>query len=115
MKYPLSQLIAPLMATALTMFVSSAFAGNAASLKIQKDFSMACAEAFKISHPDDTQGLGGKICECAGPESKSQGATDAVIKSETASIRKDPKHEVTDKHVLDAMKYCAIETLQALD
>ena len=59
--------------------------------------------------------IGQKICECTVTESKSQGATLATLKAETAKIKADPKHKIGDPKLLAAFQYCAIELLRTDD
>jgi hypothetical protein len=92
--------------------------------KLREDFLRACNVAFKSSgsspeapqvmDDEDRQvelALTRRICECAADETKSQGATDAAVARETAAILKDARHKIEDRHVLDAFRYCAIETV----
>jgi hypothetical protein len=79
---------------------------------IQKNFVSACTEAFDRSSGNGSQAIGQKICECTVIESKSQGATPATLKRETAKIKADPKHKISDPKLLAAFQYCAIELLR---
>jgi hypothetical protein len=85
----------------------------AVSASLQGDFAAACFEAFKSAQPQSDDYTSHLICDCAAPESKRQGASDSAIRRETGSIRRDPKYRIQDAHVLDALHYCAIETLHA--
>ena len=92
------------------LFLSAASA-LAAPASLQSDFASACFEAFKNADPRSDEYTSHLICDCAAPESKHQGASDSAIRRETGKIRKDPKYRIQDPHVLDALHYCAIETL----
>lgn len=85
------------------------------SKKTQTEFSSACFQAYSHGRSEAPLELGKRICDCAGPEAKSQGASEAVLKRETAALVKDTKHQFQDTHVLDAMKYCTITAFEALD
>ena len=96
----------------LLMPFNSAFAKAKPESELPNKFTEACIHAYETVNTSAPAGLGRKICECTGPETKSQGATDKALKSETANLLKDPKYQFKDKHVLDAMKYCTITTLE---
>ncbi len=81
------------------------------SKALQEKFIQACIHAYEASDSKAPSDVGSKICQCAGPEAKSQGATSAALQSETRKLEKDPKYKFRDKHVLDAIKYCTITTL----
>ncbi len=88
---------------------------------LKKKFIAACSQAFlapsskTASDPERARGLSRAVCECAADETKSQGASDQAVRLESDAILKDPRHEIKDQHVLDALRYCAIQAFHGND
>ena len=77
-------------------------------------FISACFEGFRTRGEESSQ-LGRKICECTSKESKRQGVTKKALIEETAKIRRDSKYQIQNSHLMDAFRWCTIETMRALD
>jgi hypothetical protein len=97
------------LSTALAAPVTSAYK------KAQSEFVSACRESFRKSKSPTSEEIGKEICECTAKDSKNQGAKASSLKKEAAEIRKNPKHEIQDEHILNAFRWCTIELMRKAD
>jgi hypothetical protein len=83
--------------------------------KAQADFVSACRDSFRKSTTPTSEEIGKTICECTAKDSKGQGAKASSLRKEAAEIRKDPKHEIKDEHIMNAFRWCTIELMRKAD
>jgi len=83
--------------------------------KAQADFVTACRDSFRKSKTPTSEEVGKTICDCTAKDAKGQGATASSLRKEAAEIRKDPKHEIKDEHVMNAFRWCTIELMRKAD
>jgi hypothetical protein len=90
---------------------SSLAATQPPKLDRYRAFVDSCTRAFDQSSDNGSGGVGHQICECTAKESKHEGVTADALERETAAIRKDHKHQITDQKLLNALHYCSIQVL----
>lgn len=76
-----------------------------------REFVTSCIQAFDQSSQNGSLGVGRQICECTAKESKHEGVTRDSLQRETAKIKADPKYQIQDQKLLNAIHYCTIEML----
>jgi hypothetical protein len=85
------------------------FANTVIPASIKKDFADVCLKAYLVSSPRGGV-MGKQICDCTARESTLQGVLAKNLQRETAKIRQNPKYQIQDKALLNAMRACFIDS-----
>jgi hypothetical protein len=75
------------------------------------EFEKECIRAFKSSAGDEYEDGALAICGCAARDAREAKIPASVLRKETAEIRKDPRHPIRDKNLLESFHYCTVQAM----
>jgi hypothetical protein len=93
----------------LSALGAPSFANTVIAASIKKEFADVCLKAYLVSSPKGAA-MGKQICDCTARESTLQGVLAKNLQRETAKIRQNPKYQIQDKALLNAMRACFIDS-----
>lgn len=76
-------------------------------------FESACKDAFIARAGADGQAAAAELCRCAAKEGQKARVKGEVFDREAAAIAKDPAYQIQDQKLMDALRVCAIDQMEA--
>jgi hypothetical protein len=80
--------------------------------KLDDAFTRSCVRAFSASAGEASGPAAQEICGCTAKESHHQGVTRQALEKETRRITRDPKYQIQDDKLMNAFRWCTLESMQ---